>query len=1474
MSSRDIELTIKALNETQRQLDQVIGGLRDVGDAADNVGQRSKNASSGVSSLFGSLAQGAGMAVGFKALDLALSGVGAAMDFTTNAAIGMNSQLTSASKAFTTMLGSAQEADRFIRKLADFAARTPFEFGGLVTAAQRMLAIGFAADEIIPILTATGDAVAAIGGSSEMVDRVTVALGQMQAKTKVSAEEMMQLTEAGIPAWQLLADHIGKTVAETQKLASEGKVSADQFIAAFQEFSNMNFGGMMESQSRTLSGALSNLTDSLSMMIANGAKPAFDALTDLALKAEEFASSSEFQAWAADAAVKFEAVTNAVVGSSEALAGQWIPAMQDAGTIASNSIQVLDNLNEAFLGVEGSTISSASSIYKWTTIFGPLSFALDQGAQVSRGYLEIAQAVNHTLNAQNSDLQDLAPEWRRYVELVREGKQAEADALAERIAFNESIGRKTASLGAEAQITGVLIGHMDELAVAEAQAATNAEQHAAAADAVTEAEQRTAERIQATTDAQDAHMILFGQVGNVMEETAARLEQYARANDDVAVSVDGVTVAIQSQADANTAANAIVDNAASAINHWNNELDEIAQAIAYNDELLANGTITVEEHARNTEILTGAEQRRKDGINNDLIPAFVDSVVLQEQLQGQLENLKIAYDNGEISAEEYARGTAELNGQIQNAAAEGGPFGLLIQKLNELIGALLEADSTDPEITATGDFSHAWEQLENFRAAVRAGSIFPVSIVTGDASGGGNYADGGTVPESGIAMVGERGPELVFLPKGAHVLSNENSRRYLGGFAEGTTRDLPPIPRGGRGDRAGVPNPVRVGRGDRITPGVESININDRPRVVNPGSRGGSSPSVIRPGSSGRGGTVSTGDFFDAGADIGASIVEGIIEAFRVNASAIGAAIGEAIRDAATIGIGEAIPPVKISVDEVIREGILRPITESRGGIRDEVTVSVIQEGILRPITEARGGIQETTADSVIREGVVPGIQENEQVVQDVFTATVVNAIQNSAPAIQGAAQATTANAVQAGVAAAGGGSGGGGSLQPNIGSASGLSGSGGAVSTSGGGSAPSVGGNQGLYTGQYTPASTSSSALPTSATVSSAGVTDLQGNPIPIDNSKSILDYNGMGEFVGYDTTNNPGWDQLTGLTGVGQIPNTRSYMMAHQGWDVVKHPDYNKGLNMVGLVPRGELEGKYTGMTVPDLFTGENEPVVEINGQWVIASGTHMGQVVVPWQQTDLNPDLDPFWDADIYGDPNNPHNKVHPPGDPMNELFFNMKYGHDLRNNPASYGVGLDDAPPMGSLSEIPGDLIRLKNAYGWSQFDEDFKNSKWTGEGFKVQAVGPEMLDDDEALQKAQADTRNAFAIARSASRMGRTMTLYIGVDRRTTPSALGGFYLKGGAVDPFAKGGVTTQPTLGLLSEFGQREGVVPLEGRGAEEVADALVRAIERLGSRWSGDHGQRGHRERPHFTLRIGRHEFRDLILEELDDEYERKIA
>lgn len=198
-----------------------------------------------------------------QGLVTAFAGLGAGLLAVGGASVKMAADMEQSRIAFTTMLGDGQKAEAFLQDLSDFAAATPFELPGLIDASKKMLAFGFTAQQVRPLLTAVGDAVAGLGGGTAEIDRVTLALGQMQAKGKVSAEEMNQLAELGIPGWQMIADQLGISIPEAMKKAQAGTISATAAIPALVEGMSKKFGGMMEKQSQSLAGLWSTAVDNI-----------------------------------------------------------------------------------------------------------------------------------------------------------------------------------------------------------------------------------------------------------------------------------------------------------------------------------------------------------------------------------------------------------------------------------------------------------------------------------------------------------------------------------------------------------------------------------------------------------------------------------------------------------------------------------------------------------------------------------------------------------------------------------------------------------------------------------------------------------------------------------------------------------------------------------------------------------------------------------------------------------------------------------------------------------------------------------------------------------------------------------------------------------------------------------------------------------------------------------------------------------
>lgn len=238
-------------------------GMKKMASSADGAKKRVKSLgdelskASAMAGKLGKVVQGLGsLATGAFAKDIVngLLGAGAA-------SIKAAAQMRQYEIAFQTMLKSADEGTQMLRDLQKFAAETPFDVPGVVSAGQQLMAFGFKAKEVIPMLTSLGDAAAGLGQGTAGVSRLAYALGQMQTSGKLNAQDMMQLTSAGISAWDMLADAAGVSIAEIKDMTSKGMVDSKEAVKVIVAGMNEEFGGMMAKTSTEVSGLLANIEE-------------------------------------------------------------------------------------------------------------------------------------------------------------------------------------------------------------------------------------------------------------------------------------------------------------------------------------------------------------------------------------------------------------------------------------------------------------------------------------------------------------------------------------------------------------------------------------------------------------------------------------------------------------------------------------------------------------------------------------------------------------------------------------------------------------------------------------------------------------------------------------------------------------------------------------------------------------------------------------------------------------------------------------------------------------------------------------------------------------------------------------------------------------------------------------------------------------------------------------------------------------
>lgn len=219
-----------------------------------------------------SFAKGGAAAIGL------IGAAGATMGLTTKA------QMENQQIALEQLLGTKRKAAETMKWIMQTANETPFGMTDITNATQKLLGFGFSLDETKKKVLTIGDVAAGTGTGAEGIDQITRALGQMQAKQKITGEEMMQLTEAGIPAWKILAEQMGMSTKELMDMASsQGGGSALFNMGGLDKlFGGLDkqYGGVMAKQAKTLGGRWSTFTDTLRTELAK----LFDGKTGKALK--------------------------------------------------------------------------------------------------------------------------------------------------------------------------------------------------------------------------------------------------------------------------------------------------------------------------------------------------------------------------------------------------------------------------------------------------------------------------------------------------------------------------------------------------------------------------------------------------------------------------------------------------------------------------------------------------------------------------------------------------------------------------------------------------------------------------------------------------------------------------------------------------------------------------------------------------------------------------------------------------------------------------------------------------------------------------------------------------------------------------------------------------------------------------------------------------------------------------------------
>lgn len=255
MSTANLDLVINLQDKASRGLDTISRNVGDVGEKSSMLSNALSFAAGGaIVSGIGKIASGIGGLVGEM--------------------IGGNAQFETYNAQFETMLGSADDAKKRLSDLAQFGASTPFELPEIVEADKILQGFGLHSEKSAKQFGFSGEQIRTIAGdvasgTGTAFNEMTLLLGKFS--TGATGEAISRMAELGITSRAELAE-MGLEFSKSGELLSPLPQSMETVLNLMQD----KYGGLMDAQSTTFSGMMSNLSDWKSNTLRTLGAPIFE----------------------------------------------------------------------------------------------------------------------------------------------------------------------------------------------------------------------------------------------------------------------------------------------------------------------------------------------------------------------------------------------------------------------------------------------------------------------------------------------------------------------------------------------------------------------------------------------------------------------------------------------------------------------------------------------------------------------------------------------------------------------------------------------------------------------------------------------------------------------------------------------------------------------------------------------------------------------------------------------------------------------------------------------------------------------------------------------------------------------------------------------------------------------------------------------------------------------------------------------
>lgn len=352
-------------NQAEKLLRQLKGKLEETGRSSEKafppLEEGADRASRSIDGARGSL-------VGL------ITKLGAMMGFTdlVSRAVGRVDTIDTATKSLTVLTGSADVAKGVMNDLSDAIQGTPIALDQVALGAKKMVAAGMEGSKVKGVFTAIADAAYGVGNGSESIDQMTDAIASLQASSIAYSDDINRLVDAGVPAWQILANQTGKSVGEIKDDVSKGMLDSNTAIQMLVDGIENGTDGVA-GHTAQMAGLAKTAGDTISGSFANAATAAVKALANIVtgLKGDIIGALQ----YAQEAFKKFGAFTSSETFQAGLRA--FVETIKHLVSILPTLIPIISAVIAAF-----GTVKAISSI---TTIIGSVTKGIGEFTLLLKG---------------------------------------------------------------------------------------------------------------------------------------------------------------------------------------------------------------------------------------------------------------------------------------------------------------------------------------------------------------------------------------------------------------------------------------------------------------------------------------------------------------------------------------------------------------------------------------------------------------------------------------------------------------------------------------------------------------------------------------------------------------------------------------------------------------------------------------------------------------------------------------------------------------------------------------------------------------------------------------------------------------------------------------------------------------------------------------------------------------------------------